>query len=55
MDKERGVEPLDPEQARRILAEEMPKKIERLRRELRELYLGERGRASRDDHEQKAA
>ena len=39
-----NVDPLDAEQARRILREETPKRIERLRRELRELYFGERGR-----------
>lgn len=56
VDKERRrrSEPLDPEQARRILTEDMPKKIERLRREFRELYFGERGRARREE-EQEAA
>ncbi len=55
VDKERGSEPLDPEQARRILTEEMPKKIERLRKEFRDLYLIERGRATREDGEREAA
>ena len=42
----------DAEQARRILQEETPKRIERLRRDLRDLYLGERGRANRGESEQ---
>ena len=40
--EEDGVERLDPEQARRILREEMPKRIERLRQDLRNFYFGER-------------
>ena len=48
MEDERGMEAIDPEQARRFLAEESPKRIERLRRELRRLkfYVRERGLAS---------
>ena len=41
----------DAERARRILQEETPKRIERLRRDLRNLYLGERG-AARGQNEQ---
>ena len=44
-------EPDDAERARRILQEETPKRIERLRRDLRNLYLGERG-AARGQNEQ---
>lgn len=44
-------ERLEAEEARRILRDEMPKKIERLRRDFRDLYLAERRRASRDGTE----
>jgi len=45
----------DAEQARRILQEETPKRIERLRRDLRNLFLGERGRASGENEQGQAA
>jgi hypothetical protein len=45
----------EAEQARRILQEETPRRIERLRRDLRNLYLDERGRGSgKSEHEQAA-
>ena len=55
VEDERTIEPLDPEQARRILSEETPKRIERLRRNLRELKDYLRERTSGDDREERAA
>jgi hypothetical protein len=51
---ERDVQPMEPEEARRILRDEMPKKIERLRRDLRDLFMGERGRSDGNGEEQAA-
>ena len=45
----------DAEQARRILQEEMPRRIERLRGELRNLFLGERGQAGGQNEQGQAA
>ncbi len=53
--EQEGVEPLDAEQARRMLREETPKRIERLRQDLRNLYFGERGRASAGERNEEAA
>ena len=55
MEDEGTIERLDPEQARRILTEEMPRRIERLRREFLNACRGERGRRRRDDREEQAA
>ena len=45
----------DAERARRILQEEMPKRIERLRGDLRNLFLGERGQAGGQNEQGQAA
>ena len=49
MEEEGRVEPIDPERARRILREETPRKIERLRREFLEVYRKERGLARSEE------
>ena len=55
MEEEGAKEPLDPEQARRILRDEMPRRIERLRREFLNVYRGERGKAIGDREAEETA
>ena len=55
VNEERRLDRIEPEEARRILKEETPKTIERLRRDLRDLYLSGRDRGRRYGREERAA